>query len=125
MPPLSTVGLVLIAVAALSGWVLEAYHRSPEAFERVGIRNYTPLRQTHIDWILMALLLFSIDQVVPDRPAWMTVMIAFGAIVNPLLFLPLAVGPRFLKGRLHTAVMLSSFASLSIALPALAIHALT
>ena len=51
-------------------------------------------------------------------------MIAFGAIVNPLLFLPLAFKPDAEESPAYVAVAVVSFSALSVGLPALAIWAL-
>ncbi|WP_320671335.1 hypothetical protein [Patulibacter defluvii] len=125
VPLLSSIGLVMLALGTVSGWVLEAYHRWPQWFKRRGVIRLAPLRQTHLDWIVMSLMLFAIDQVVPERPGWITGLIAYGAIVNPLLFLPLAFDGPGNKRPVMQVALFTSFGSLTIAMPALAVHGLT
>jgi hydroxylaminobenzene mutase len=71
----------------------------------------------------MGLVLLAVHLTVPDRPDWITAFIAFGTVVNPLLFLPLAYNADASKTLPYRALTLVSFVSLSVGLPALAIHA--
>jgi hypothetical protein len=66
----------------------------------------------------------AVDFVVPDRPGWITGLLAYGAVINPLLFLPLAFEGRGLNSVPRQAAMFSSFGALSIGFTALAIYAL-
>ena len=73
---------------------------------------------------MMGLILIAVQLAAPSAPDWIKAMIAFGAIVNPLLFLPLAFKPDAEDSPVYVAVAVVSFAALSIGLPALAIWAL-
>lgn len=124
IPFLSSIALVMLAVAAWSGWLLELNHRRPAFMRRIGITQIRPILQMHIDFILMSVTIIAVDFVVPDRPGWITGLLAYGAVINPLLFLPLAFEGRGLNSVPRQAAMFSSFGALSIGFTALAIYAL-
>ena len=125
MPPLLTsLGLVSLALAGLSGWLVLAITEKPEWFLNRGISAPRRFLQLHLDWVMMGLILIAVDQAVPARPAWITAALAFGTMVNPLLFVPVAWGPAAKENALYKVVVVISFLSVSIGLPALAIHAL-
>ncbi len=92
MPLLSSLGLVSLALAALSGWLVLAVTEKPGWFHARGIPAPARFRQAHLDWVMMGLILIAVQTVAPDMPDWIRACIAFGTIVNPLLFLPLAWG---------------------------------
>ena len=73
---------------------------------------------------MMGLLLIAVQSVAPGMPDWIRGLIAFGAIVNPLLFAPLAWGPKVAQNKLYRVIAIISFSTLSIGLPALAIWAI-
>ena len=123
MPLLATIGLWSLALGAVSGWLVAAMVDKPELLRRAGVKHAPRLRQAHLDWILMGLVLLAIHATVPDRPDWITALIAFGTVVNPLLFLPLAFSAEAKDGLAYRAVTLVSFMSLTVGLPALAAHA--
>ena len=123
MPLLATLGLWSLALGAVSGWLVAAMIDKPELLRKAGVKHPPRLRQAHLDWILMGLVLLAVHLTVPDRPDWITAFIAFGTVVNPLLFLPLAYDADASKARSYRALTLVSFVSLSVGLPALAVHA--
>jgi hypothetical protein len=124
MPLLSSLGLVSLALAGLSGWLVLASMQAPRWFADRGVVAPVRFRQVHLDWVSMGLILIAVDQVVPDRPAWITAMLAIGLVVNPLLFLPLAWGRDKSDGIAYRAVMVVSFVAASGGLTALAVYAL-
>ena len=125
MPPLLTsLGLVSLALAGLSGWLVLAITEKPQWFISRGISAPRRFLQLHLDWVMMGLILIAVDQAVPVRPAWITAALAFGTMVNPLLFVPVAWGPAAKENSIYKVVVVISFLSVSIGLPALAIHAL-
>lgn len=71
----------------------------------------------------MGLILLVTDVAVDDVPDVIVGLIAFGTVVNPLLFVPPAFDAGASSGRLYRAVTLTSFAALSSGLVALAVHA--
>lgn len=123
MSLLGTLGLWSLALGAVSGWLVAASVDKPELLKRVGIKHPGRLRQTHLDWIMMGLILLAVDVAVDDIPGWIAALIAFGTVVNPLLFLPLAYDAAASSKPAYRVVTFVSFAALSVGLPALAAHA--
>ena len=123
MPLLATIGLWSLALGAVSGWLVTAMVDKPELLRRAGVKHPPRLRQAHLDWILMGLVLLAVHLTVPQRPDWITALIAFGTVVNPLLFLPLAYSAEAKDAVPYRALTVVSFVSLSVGLPALAVHA--
>ncbi len=124
MPLLTSLGLVSLALAGISGWLVYAVTERPEWFREHGIPAPGRFRQMHLDWVMMGLIQIALQVVAPDMPVWIRAMIAFGTVVNPLLFAPLAWGNEIKKHPAYMAVGLLSFLSLSIGLPALAVWAI-
>ena len=124
MPLLTSLGLVSLALGAMSGWLVLAATQNPDFFRSRGVPVPHRFLQLHIDWIMMGLILIAVQEVAPGMPDWIRGMIAFGTVVNPLLFAPLAWGPKVAKNPAYKAVALVSFTTLSVGLPALAIWAI-
>ena len=124
MPLLSSLGLISLALGALSGWLVLGLTERPEWFRDRGIPAPARFRQAHLDWVMMGLIQIAVQLAVPDMPTWIRGFIAFGTVVNPLLFLPLAWGPQVKQHPLYKGIGIVSFLSLSIGLPALAIWAI-
>ena len=123
MSLLGTLGLWSLALGAVSGWLVAASIERPALLTRAGIKHPGRLRQTHLDWIMMGLILLAVDLAVDDIPGWIVALIAIGTVVNPLLFLPLAYDAQASSKSLYRVVTGLSFAALSVGLPALAVHA--
>ena len=62
MSLLGTLGLWSLALGALSGWLVAASIDQPQILRRLGIKHPGRVRQTHLDWIMMGLILLG-----PDR----------------------------------------------------------
>ena len=124
MPLLTQLGLISLALAGMSGWLVLAATRKGEWFRAHGVPAPRRFLQTHLDWVMMGLILVAVQLAAPSSPDWIKAMIALGAIVNPLLFLPLAFKPDAEESPVYVAVAVVSFSALSIGLPALAIWAL-
>lgn len=124
MPLLSSLGLISLALAGLSGWLVLATMQQPRWFADRGVVAPMRFRQLHLDWVSMGLILIAVDQVVPDRPAWITALLAVGLIVNPLLFVPLAWGREKSEQLPYRVVTGISFVAASGGLTALAVYAL-
>ena len=116
-------GMVSIALGAVSGFALALVVDSPGSLERVGIAHPARVRQVHLDWIIMGLVLVATGLAVPDLPTWTGVLVLAGAVVNPLLFLPLAVNAAASRNRLYRTVTAVSFTSLSGGLVVAAVYA--
>lgn len=123
MSLLATLGLWSLALGAVSGWLVAASVDRPQLLRALRVRHPGRVRQMHLDWIMMGLILLVVDVAVADIPGWITALIAFGTVVNPLLFAPLAFDAQASSRPLYRAVTVVSFASLSVGLPALAVHA--
>lgn len=124
MPLLTSLGLVSLALAGISGWLVHAITERPDWFRDHGIPAPSRFRQMHLDWVMMGLIQIAVQSVAPGMPAWIRAFIAFGTVVNPLLFAPLAWGPQVKEHLAFRAVGVVSFLSLSVGLPALAIWAI-
>jgi len=124
MPLLTSLGLISLALAALSGWLVLAATEQGPRLREMGIPAPGRFRQAHLDWVMMGLVLIAVQTVAPGMPAWIRGLIAFGTIVNPLLFLPLAFRPAAKDSPAYKALAIVSFLSLSIGLPGLAIWAI-
>ena len=124
MPLLTSLGLVSLALGGLSGWLVLAATQQPAWFHQRGIAAPRRFLSLHLDWVMMGLILVAVDLVVPDRPSGLTAALAFGLIVNPLLFIPLAWGPEATKNLGYRALTLASFTATSGGLTALAVYAL-
>lgn len=124
MPLLTSLGLISLAAAGLSGWLVLATMQAPRWFAARGVVAPVRFRQIHLDWVSMGLILIAVDVAVPNRPAWITALLAVGLIVNPLLFLPLAWGKDKSDGIAYRIVMAVSFTAASGGLTALALYAL-
>lgn len=125
METLVKLGLVELAVGGLTGWAMVLQVEHGDWLKRHGVRAPARIRQWHLDYILMGLILVAVGLAVPDLPGWIAVAVAFGAWVNPTLFLPLAFRPE-VQGRLwYRALTIVSFVAMSGGLLAVAIHALS
>ena len=123
MELLGILGLWSLALGAVSGWLVTASVDKPELLARVRVKHPGRLRQLHLDWVMMGLILIAVELAVPSRPDWITALIALGTIVNPLLFVPLAFSAAASKALWYRAITAVSFAAMTVGLPALAAHA--
>lgn len=123
MPTLARIGLFELAFGALSGWVMVLVVEQAGWLRRHGVQAPARIRQAHLDYILMGILLIAVGLALPDIPTPIAIPVVFGTIVNPTLFVPLAFAPgvqRHIAYRIVTAV---SFVALSGGLTAAAIQA--
>ena len=125
MPLLTALGLISLALAGISGWLVHGVTEHAGWFRDHGIPAPMRFKQLHLDWVMMGLIQLALQQAVPDMPASIRAAIAFGTVVNPLLFIPLAWGPQIKQNLVFRMIGITSFLSLSVGLPALAIWALT
>lgn len=124
MPLLTSLGLVSLALAGISGWLVLAVTQRPRWFRDHGVPEPRRFLQLHLDWVMMGLILIAVDFAVPERERWITGLLAFGLIVNPLLFIPAAWGPRATAFVPYRLLVFASFTATSVGLTALAISAL-
>jgi len=123
MSLLGTLGIWSLALGAVSGWLVAASIDRPQLLKAIGIRHPPRIRQAHLDWIMMGLILLVVDVAIDAVPDWIVALVAFGTVVDPLLFLPLAYDADASSRPLYRVVTLASFAALSFGLVALAAHA--
>lgn len=125
MPTLVNIGLFELAFGAVSGWAMVLVVEHGAWLRRHGVQAPARIRQAHLDYILMGVILIAVGLALPDIPTAIAVPVVFGTIVNPTLFVPLAFAPD-VQGRLaYRAVTAVSFVALSGGLVAAAIYALS
>ena len=115
------IGLIELAVGGLLGWAMVLRQESPELLRRIGVVAPQRIRQVHLDYIMMGLILIAVGLAVPDLPTAVSVPVVFGTIVNPFLFVPLAFDPDLVSRTWYQALAVVSFVSLSGGLVAVAI----
>jgi hypothetical protein len=115
------IGLVELAIAGLLGWAMVIRGEKPEWLQRIGIVAPQRIRQVHLDYVMMGLILIGVGLAVPDLPTAIAAALVFGTFVNPLLFVPLAFNPDAEKRLWYRALATVSFIAVSGALVAAAI----
>jgi hydroxylaminobenzene mutase len=110
---LTAAGMVSLALGAVSGFLLALAVDSPDALRRAGVAHPARVRQLHLDWIVMGLVLVATATAVPGLPDWAGALVLVGAIVNPLLFVPLGFRAAIAQNRAYRLVTLASFVALS------------
>ena len=115
------IGLVELALGGLLGWAMVMRQESPELLRRIGIVAPQRIRQIHLDYVMMGLILIGVGLAVPDLPTAVAIALVFGTAVNPLLFLPLAFAPDVEKRLWYRSVAVVSFLGVSGGLVAAAI----
>ena len=115
------IGLVELAIGGLLGWAMVMRQESPELLRRIGIVAPQRIRQIHLDYVMMGLILIGVGLAVPDLPTAVAVALVFGTAVNPLLFLPLAFDPETEKRLWYRSLAVVSFLGVSGGLVAAAI----
>jgi hydroxylaminobenzene mutase len=115
------IGLVELALGGLLGWAMVARQESPELLRRIGIVAPQRIRQIHLDYVMMGLILIGVGLAVPDLPKAVAIALVFGTAVNPFLFLPLAFDPEMDRRAWYRALAVVSFVCVSGGLVAAAI----
>jgi hydroxylaminobenzene mutase len=115
------IGLIELAIGGLLGWAMVMRKESPELLRRIGVVAPQRIRQIHLDYVMMGLILIGVGLAVPDLPTAIAVALVFGTAVNPFLFLPLAFHPG-VEGLLwYRSLAVVSFVGVSGGLVAAAI----
>jgi hydroxylaminobenzene mutase len=115
------VGLIELALGGLLGWAMVLRQERPEFLRRIGVVAPQRIRQVHLDYVMMGLILIAVGLAIPDLPTVIAVALAFGTFVNPLLFVPLAFDPDAEKRTWYRALAVVSFLGVSGGLLAAAI----
>ena len=115
------VGLVELALGGLLGWAMVIRQERPEWLRRAGVVAPQRIRQVHLDYVMMGLILIGVGLAVPDLPTVLGVALVFGTLVNPFLFVPLAFDPEVEKRPWYRALAVVSFVCVSGGLVAAAV----
>ena len=115
------IGLVELAIGGLLGWAMVMRQESPELLRRIGVVAPQRIRQIHLDYVMMGLILIGVGLAVPDLPTAIAVALVFGTAVNPFLFLPLAFDPDIENRLWYRSLAVVSFLGVSGGLVAAAI----
>jgi hypothetical protein len=115
------IGLVELALGGLLGWAMVVREDRPEWLKRIGVVAPHRIRQVHLDYVMMGLILIAVGLAVPDLPAAIAPALVFGTAVNPFLFVPLAFDPDAEKRLWYRTLAVVSFIGVSGGLVAAAI----
>jgi hydroxylaminobenzene mutase len=115
------VGLIELALGGLLGWAMVVREDRPEWLKRIGIVAPHRIRQVHLDYVMMGLILIGVGLAVPDLPPGIAAALVFGTVVNPFLFVPLAFAPDVEKRAWYRLLAVVSFLGVSAGLVAAAI----
>ena len=115
------IGLVELALGGLLGWAMVVREEKPAWLRRIGIVAPQRIRQVHLDYVMMGLILIGVGLAVPDLPTAVAVALVFGTAVNPFLFVPLAFDPEVEKRAWYRVLAVISFIGVSGGLVAAAI----
>src|SRR5215213_11191702 len=115
------IGLVELALGGLLGWAMVVRQDRPELLRRIGVVAPQRIRQIHLDYVMMGLILIGVGLAVPDLPTAMAIALVFGTAVNPFLFLPLAFDPDVENRLWYRSVAVVSFVGVSGGLVAAAV----
>lgn len=107
------IGLIELAIGGLLGWAMVVRDERPEWLRRIGVVAPQRIRQVHLDYVMMGLILIGVGLAVPDLPKAVAIALVFGTFVNPLLFVPLAFDPDAEKRLWYRAVATVSFIAVS------------
>lgn len=115
------IGLVELALGGLLGWAMVVRDERPEWLRRIGVVAPQRIRQVHLDYVMMGLILIAVGLAVPDLPTGVAAALVFGTFVNPFLFVPLAFDPDAEKRAWYRVLATVSFIAVSGGLVAAAI----
>jgi len=107
------IGLVELALGGLLGWAMVVREEKPEWLTRIGVVAPHRIRQVHLDYVMMGLILVAVGLAVPDLPTAVAVALVFGTVLNPFLFVPLAFDPEVEKRVWYRALSVVSFVAMS------------
>jgi hypothetical protein len=107
------IGLAELALGALLGWMMVVREERPDWLRRIGVVAPRRIRQVHLDYVMMGLILIGVGLAVPDLPTAVAIALVFGTLVNPFLFVPLAFDPEVEKRLWYRALAVVSFVGVS------------
>jgi hydroxylaminobenzene mutase len=106
-------GLAELALGGLLGWAMVIRDERPQWLRRIGVVAPQRIRQVHLDYVMMGLILIGVGLAVPDLPKAVAIALVFGTFVNPFLFVPLAFDPDVDKRLWYRALATVSFVCVS------------
>jgi hypothetical protein len=115
------VGLAELALGGLLGWAMVVREERPDWLRRIGVVAPRRIRQVHLDYVMMGLILIGVGLAVPDLPTVLAAALVFGTAVNPFLFVPLAFDPEVERRLWYRLLAIVSFLGVSGGLVAAAI----
>jgi hydroxylaminobenzene mutase len=107
------IGLAELALGGLLGWAMVVRDERPDWLRRIGVVAPQRIRQVHLDYVMMGLILIGVGLAVPDLPTAVAAALVFGTIVNPFLFVPLAFEPDADKRLWYRVLAVVSFIGMS------------
>jgi hydroxylaminobenzene mutase len=107
------IGIVELALGGLLGWAMVIRMEKPDWLQRIGLVAPQRIRQVHLDYVMMGLILIGVGPAVPDLPTGVAVALVFGTVVNPFLFVPLAFNPEVDKRLWFRSLSVLSFLAMS------------
>lgn len=107
------IGLVELALGGLLGWGMVIRDEKPDWLQRIGVVAPHRVRQVHLDYVMMGLILIGVGLAVPDLPTGIAIALVFGTAVNPFLFVPPAFDPEVQTRLWYRALAVISFVALS------------
>jgi hydroxylaminobenzene mutase len=107
------IGIVELALGGLLGWAMVIRMERPEWLKRIGVVAPQRIRQVHLDYVMMGLILIGVGLAVPDLPTAVAAALVFGTVVNPFLFVPLAFAPDVEKRLWFRSLSVLSFLAMS------------
>jgi hypothetical protein len=107
------IGLIELALGGLLGWAMVVRDERPEWLRRIGVVAPQRIRQVHLDYVMMGLILIAVGLAVPDLPIAVAAALVFGTFVNPFLFVPLAFDPDAEKRLWYRVLAVVSFLAMS------------
>ena len=107
------IGLVELAIGGVLGWAMVLRQESPDFLRRIGVVAPQRIRQIHLDYVMMGLILIGVGLAVPDLPTAVAAALVFGTFINPFLFVPLAFDPDVERRFWYRALATVSFIGVS------------
>ncbi len=115
------VGLAELAVGGLLGWAMVAQDQRPDLVKRAGVIAPHRIRQVHLDYVFMGLILIAVGLAIPSLSNWIAIPLVFGTLVNPFLFVPQAFSKEVDNRLWYRGLAIVSFLGVSGGLVAAAI----
>jgi len=90
-------GALLIILSIILGWIIVAHRYLRVKFLKRIIRDDSKLSKCHMEYVIMALILFAFYTLKIDLPFFLILLACIGAISNPSLLLVISIKPKIDK----------------------------